>query len=210
MAPPAPGSVARPQSVSNAVKLMYAGAALGVVNMILTPMSTDGIRAQIEDAMAGQPNAMTPSQIDGFVTFAVIMSLVFGLIGVGLWLLMAWANGKGKNWARIVATVLFALSAVSFLTSLPQAGSAPLLVAVSGLTTLVGALAIYFLWRKDSSAWFRAQSAPRYAMWTPHGIPALQCGRPTSGSRGTSPPRASRRCRRRGPPSRQACWAARS
>jgi LPXTG-motif cell wall-anchored protein len=75
---------------------------------------------------------------------------------------MAWANGKGKNWARIVATVLFALSAVSFLTSLPQAGSAPLLVAVSGLTTLVGALAIYFLWRKDSSAWFQAQSAPRF------------------------------------------------
>lgn len=162
MTPPAPGSVARPQSVSNAVKLMYAGAALSVVSMILTPMSTDGIRSQIEDAMAGQPNAMTPEQIDGFVTFAVIMSLVFGLIGVGLWLLMAWANGKGKNWARIVATVLFALSAVSLLTSLPQIGSAPLLVAVSGITTVVGALAIYFLWRKDSSAWFQAQSAPRF------------------------------------------------
>jgi hypothetical protein len=162
MPPPAPGSVARPTSVSNAVKLMYAGAALGVVNMILTPMSTDGIRSQIEDAMAGQPNAMTPDQIDGFVTVVVAMSLVFGVLGVGLWLLMAWANGKGKNWARIVATVLFALSAVSFLMSLPQAGSAPLLVAVSGITTLVGALAIYFLWRKDSSAWFQAQSAPRF------------------------------------------------
>jgi hypothetical protein len=162
MPPPAPGSVARPTSVSNAVKLMYAGAALGVVNMILTPMSTDGIRSQIEDAMAGQPNAMTPDQIDGFVTVVVAMSLVFGVLGVGLWLLMAWANGKGKNWARIVATVLFALSAVSFLTSLPQIGAAPLLVAVSGISTVVGALAIFFLWRKDSSAWFQAQSAPRF------------------------------------------------
>src|SRR5512134_3956636 len=114
---------------------MYAGAALGVLSMILTPMSTDGIRSQIEDAMAGQPNAMTPGQIDGFVTFAVIMSLVFGLVGVGLWLLMAWANGRGKTWARIVATVLFALGAVSFLTSLPQIDSAPLLVAVSGVST---------------------------------------------------------------------------
>jgi hypothetical protein len=162
MTPPGPAGGARPASVSNAVKLMYAGAALSVVSMVLTPMSTDGIRSQIEDAMAGQPNAMTPDQIDGFVTFAVIVSLVFGLIGVGLWLLMAWANGKGKNWARIVATVLFALSAVSFLTSLPQIGSAPLLVAVSGVTTVVGALAIFFLWRKDASAWFRAQSAPRF------------------------------------------------
>lgn len=162
MTPPAPGSMARPQSVSNAVKLMYAGAALSVVTMILTPMSTDGIRAQIEDAMAGQPTALTPDQIDGFVAVAVVMSLVFGLVAVGLWLLMAWANGKGKSWARIVATVLFALSALSFLTSLPQIGSAPLLVGVSGVTTVVGALAIYFLWRKESSAWFRAQSAPRY------------------------------------------------
>ena len=160
--PPAPASLARPTSVSNAVKLMYAGAGLSVVSMILTPMSTDGIRSQIEDAMAGQQGALTPDQIDGFVTFAVIISLVFGLIGVGLWLLMAWANGKGKNWARIVATVLFALSAVSFLTSLPQIGTAPLLVAVSGVTTVVGALAIFFLWRKESSAWFQAQSAPRF------------------------------------------------
>ena len=61
-----------------------------------------------------------------------------------------------------MATVLFALGTLSFLTSLPQAGSAPLLVAVSGLSTLVGALAIYFLWRKESTAYVQAQSAPRY------------------------------------------------
>jgi len=160
--PPAPGTVARPQSVTNAVRLMYAGAALSVLSMILTPMSTDGIRTQIEDAMAGQPGAPSPDVIDGFVTFAVIMSMVVGLITVGLWLLMAWANGKGRNWARIMATVLFALGTLSFLTSLPQIGSAPLLVAVSGISTLVGALAIYFLWRKESTAYVRAQSAPRY------------------------------------------------
>jgi hypothetical protein len=27
---------------------------------------------------------------------------------------------------------------------------------------LVGGAAIFFLWRKESSAWFQAQSAPRY------------------------------------------------
>ena len=60
-----------------------------------------------------------------------------------------------------MATVLFALGTLSFLTSLPQAGSAPLLVAVSGLSTLVGAARIYFLWRKESTAYV-ATSAPRY------------------------------------------------
>jgi hypothetical protein len=61
-----------------------------------------------------------------------------------------------------VATVLFALNAVSLLTSLPQLGSAPLPVALSALTVLVGGAAVYFLWRKESSDWFQAQSAPRY------------------------------------------------
>jgi hypothetical protein len=141
---------------------MYAGAALSLVGLLLTPMTADAIRTQIEDAMAGQDATMTPSQIDGFVTFAIALGVVFGLLGVGLWLLMAWANGKGRSWARIVATVLFALNAVSLLTSLPQLGSAPLPVALSALTVLVGGAAVYFLWRKESSDWFRAQSAPRY------------------------------------------------
>ena len=162
MAPPPPQNVPRPQSVSNAVRLMYAGAALSLVGLLLTPMTADAIRTQIEDALEGQGTAMTQSQIDGFVTFAIAMGVVFGLLGVGLWLLMAWANGKGRSWARIVATVLFALNAVSLLTSLPQLGSAPLPVALSALTTLVGAAAVYFLWRKESTAWIQAQSAPRY------------------------------------------------
>jgi hypothetical protein len=164
-APPPPaahGSLPRPQAVSNAVRLMYAGAALSLIGLLLTPMTAGAIRTQIEDAMAGQDTAMTGAQIDGIVTFAIAMGVVFGLLGVGLWLLMARANGKGRSWARIVATVLFALNAVSLLTSLPQLGSAPLPVALSALTTLVGAAAVYFLWRKESSSWFQAQSAPRY------------------------------------------------
>lgn len=161
--PPAgPADLARPQAVTNAVRLMYAGAALSLVGLLLTPMTADAVRTQIEDAMAGQDAGLTPSQIDAIVTFAIAMGVVFGLLGVALWLLMAWANGRGRGWARIVATVLFALNAVSLLTSLPQLGSAPLPVALSALTVLVGGAAVYFLWRKESSAWFQAQSAPRY------------------------------------------------
>jgi hypothetical protein len=162
--PPPTGqtNLARPQSVTNAVRLMYAGAALSVVSLLLTPMSIDVIRTSMEDAMAGQQEGLTPEQIDPFVTVAVAMSMVFGLLGVGVWLLMAWTNGRGHSWARIVATVLFAINAVGLLASLPQVGVMPLAFAVSALTTLVGALAVSFLWRKESSDWFQAQSMPRY------------------------------------------------
>ncbi|MDF2091676.1 hypothetical protein P0Y31_04920 [Knoellia sp. 3-2P3] len=163
--PPLPAgqaNLARPQSATNAVRLMWAGAGLSVVSLLLTPASDDVMRRSIEDAMAGQPESLTPQQIDGFVTLGVAMGIVFGIIALALWLFMAWANGTGRSWARIVATVLFALNAVFLLASLPQVGAMPLAFAVSALTTLVGALAVYFLWRKDSSDWFEAQSMPRY------------------------------------------------
>jgi hypothetical protein len=165
MPPAAPGAqppAQRPGSIATAVKLMYAGAALSLLSAALTPTMGDGIRQQIEDAMANQDNPMTPDQIDGFVTVALGVGVVFALLGVGLWLLMAWANGKGRTWARIVATVLFGLNAVSFLSSLVQAGTAPLLTVVSLLTVLVGAGAVFLLWKKESSAYYQAQSAPRY------------------------------------------------
>jgi hypothetical protein len=163
--PPPPAgraNLARPQSATNAVRLMYAGAALAVVGLLLTPMNNEVIRSSMEEAMAGQEEGLTPEQVDGFVTVAMAMSIVFGVLGVGLWLLMAWANGRGRSWARIVATVLLALQAVGLLASLPQVGVMPLAFAGSALMTLVGALAVYFLWRKESSDWFEAQSMPRY------------------------------------------------
>jgi hypothetical protein len=152
----------RPGSVTAAVRLMWAGAALAVVSALLTPTMGDVMRTQIRDALATSGSSMTPSELDGIVTAILALALVFGLIGAGLWLLMAWLNGRGKSWARIVATVLFALGLISTLTGLPQAGAAPLLTILSLASAIVGGVAVFFLWRKDSSAWFQAQSAPRY------------------------------------------------
>jgi hypothetical protein len=164
--PPAAGAPQpagpRPSSVTTAVRLMWVGAALAVVSALLTPTMGDALRTQIRDALATSNASMSPSELDGLVTAVLAVALVFGLIGAGLWLLMAWLNGKGKNWARIVATVLFAFSLLSALSGLTRAGDAPLLTALSLASAIVGAVAVYFLWRKESSAWFQAQSAPRY------------------------------------------------
>jgi hypothetical protein len=164
--PPAAGAPQpagpRPSSVTTAVRLMWAGAALSVVSALLTPTMGDAMRTQIRDSLATSGASMTPSELDGLVTVVLAVALVFGLIGAGLWLLMAWLNGKGKNWARIAATVLFAFSLLSALSGLAQAGVAPLLSVLSVASAVVGGAAVFFLWRKESSAWFQAQSAPRY------------------------------------------------
>lgn len=159
--PASPAPAARPDSVSTAVRLMYAGAALSLVSVVLAPLSRDAVRRSIEDAVAGQDTVFTPEQIDGFVTFGIVTGILFGLLGVVLWLLMARANGQGRGWARIMATVLFALDVVSLLGSIPQVGAMPLAFSVQVLITVVGVVVVVLLWRKDSSAWFQARSVQR-------------------------------------------------
>ena len=38
------------------------------------------------------------------------LEIVLGLVAAALWLWMARANGHGRNWARILSTVLFGLA----------------------------------------------------------------------------------------------------
>jgi hypothetical protein len=116
----------------------------------------------MEEAMAGQPTPMTADQLDTIVTVIVAVSVVFGFIWAGVWLLMAWVIGKGKSWARIVATVLFALNLVSFLAGIAQGQATGVVLVVNLLTLLVGGFVVALLWRKDSSAYIAAASAPRY------------------------------------------------
>ena len=72
-----------------------------------------------------------------------------GVIGTALWLWMARANGQGKNWARILSSVLFAVDTLSLLAVL----NAPSLLGVlfTALIWLAGLSAIVLLWRKEST-----------------------------------------------------------
>ena len=49
---------------------------------------------------------ITESQISNTATGLIIYTILIGLISIGLWLWMAWANGRGKGWARTVAAAL--------------------------------------------------------------------------------------------------------
>ena len=81
-------------------------------------------------------------------------------IGIGLWLLMAWANKAGRTWARIVASVLFGLNTLFLLLGLARAHVSAS-IAFSLVVWLVGLGTIMLLWRKDSSEYFAAMSPRR-------------------------------------------------
>jgi hypothetical protein len=146
-----------PKSVLNAVKFMYAGAALSVVSFIVGLASIGSLKTAIEQA-SNKP--LTATQLHTAEVAGVAIIIVTGLIGVGLWLWMARMNQAGKSWARIVATVLFALNTLSVLTSVARP-SASVTKIFGVLVWIIGLGAIVLLWQRDSSDYITAQSRPR-------------------------------------------------
>ncbi|QGN58954.1 hypothetical protein [Nostocoides sp. HKS02] len=159
-APVAGAPVAQPASIAMAVKLMYVGAALSLVGLLSTFLMRGTIRDAVQKASDTSTTHLTSSQVDAAVGVAVGLGVVSGLVGVALWLWMAAANGKGRKWARILATIFFACSVLSTLGSLAQ--HPPVLSLVVSIISLVlGAYIIYLLYRPESTQYYAAQSAPR-------------------------------------------------
>jgi hypothetical protein len=85
----------------------------------------------------------------------ITLVILAGLALIGLWLWMARATSQGRNWARIVSTVLFGLATLELLSALEMIGKVGLANAFfTGLTWLSGLGAVWMLWRPASSAFF--------------------------------------------------------
>jgi len=144
---------AAPAPVLTAVKLMYAGAAVSTVSLIISLTDIGGSKSAIRKA---RPN-LTATQVNQLNTFIITLAVVSGLVGIGLWLWMARANGRGKSWARIVSTVLFCLATLDLVGVFGEPKTALSLIFPI-LTWLVGLGAVYLLWRPESTAFFKPQA----------------------------------------------------
>jgi hypothetical protein len=138
---------------------MWTGAGLALLSTIATVAVLSRIRTSLLNA-AIRNNSIarsqgktvpTMAQIHSFVNGYVLALIAFGIISVLLWGWMAWANGRGTSWARIVATVLFGLLTIWVLLSLTRANVSVIFIVVEWL---VGLGATLFLWRPDASEYF--------------------------------------------------------
>jgi hypothetical protein len=131
------------------MQFMYAGAALSVVNLVIGLADTSQFKSAIRSAYPHY----TQAQVNNAANAAIAAVVVVGLIGVGLWLWMAWANGRGRRWARNVSSALFSLNTLDLLLNLSQ--HAPLLSMLLGVVEWgVGLGAIINLWNRQSSEYF--------------------------------------------------------
>ena len=144
-----------PAPVLTAVKLMYAGAALSAVSLIISIISLADSIGHIKGAAHVQlmGHNVTAAHFRHLLPLIITLGIVSGLVFViapRLW--MAWANGRGRNWARILSTVLFGLATLNLTTVFRTPGirlgfgvTAPVPIAV--LTWLVGLAVVWLLWR---------------------------------------------------------------
>jgi len=150
--PEPPQRPAPPTSVQTAVRLMYAGAVISAISVILGLVTIGSLRHSLETKYP----SYTTAHINTLVDSSIVIIVIGGIIGVGLWLWMARMNFKGRNWARITGTVLFGINTVELLGLFSRSASA--VSAVFAIVTwLVGLGAVIMLWRRESSAYFKRE-----------------------------------------------------
>jgi hypothetical protein len=152
--PPEPPRLEQPSSVQNAVKFMYAGAALSTLGLIIGLVTIGSLKTAI---LSADPS-FTTSQVHAAEAVAIGSAIVGGLIAIGMWIWMAWANGRGKGWARVVATVLFAINTLDVLVSVARPHAVISLI-FSLLIWLAGLGATVLIWSKESRPFYNQRPA---------------------------------------------------
>ena len=152
---PEPSRPTAPQSVVRAVQIMYAGAAASLIGILIDLTTLSATKSRIE----ARNHSLTPAQVTSAEHVVIGALVVGGLIGAALWLWMAQSCKAGKSWARVVATVLFAIDTLDQVVgaALPSSGSVRLYAV---LIWLIGLAAVVLLWQRPSTEYFKG--APRY------------------------------------------------
>jgi hypothetical protein len=156
----APDDPGLPATMRKAVRFMLAGAAITAVFAVFEIVATIVDKNSID--INGKPP--TSSQLATAVIFLIISYAVYIL----LWVLMARFNRAGMKWARIVASVLFAISTFQLYETIDSLHGGQVITAadiifivITLASWAVGVGAIAMLWRPDSSAYFQAQTIRR-------------------------------------------------
>jgi hypothetical protein len=148
-----------PAAVRNAALVMYAGAVASVARVVVTFVAS----AATKTAIGHKYPQLSAGAINTVTHVAVIGGAVAALIDAVLFVWIARACLRGKNWARITATVCCALGLLDILTvSLNLgAGRTAANVIMSSVVAGIGLVSICLLWQRGPNAYFQRFRGPR-------------------------------------------------
>jgi len=142
----------RPRTVRAAVKLMLAGAAAELAAMITVVMTSGAVRAAVA--------ARYPAAVHAVLVHQITM-LVGTPIAIGVWLWLAWANGRGEDWARMISGASFGLLTLAVLSSLSQhaATFAPATMIAATIIWAIGLVSLALIFTPAAGRYYRPQTA---------------------------------------------------
>ena len=149
-----------PVTMRKAIRFMLLGAAVTAVFAVFDVIATVVSKNSID--INGKP--ITSSELATDIIFIIVSYVIYIL----LWILMARFNRAGMKWARIVSSVLFAISTWQLYQTIDSlhggeviTGPDIVFIVLTIGTWAAGVGAIAMLWRPESTAYFNARSASR-------------------------------------------------
>ncbi|MFE4950054.1 hypothetical protein ACFQ9V_08085 [Leifsonia sp. NPDC056665] len=156
--PPVAAPTRIPTTVNTAFWLYIASAVLSVIGGIVTIATASTGRAAIIRQLQSSNVNLHGQNIDTLANAAVGVAIGLSVVTLIFWaivfVLFAFFMRRGANWARIVLTVLTAVSLLNIRPGFPF-----------GLIQVIASIvAVILIWLRPSSAWFaaiKASKAPR-------------------------------------------------
>lgn len=162
---PAPGgrpsSPRAPGTITVAVRLMRIGAVLSALSVVLTIVTFSSFKDDIAAQLNSSNITVSQAEIDTAVAVGISFVVFIGLVGVGLWLWMAWKNGEGRAWARVVASVLGGLNLVFTFFGFVGGQYMGTTLVLQAATLVIAIGALFLLWRPESTAYYEDVTAHR-------------------------------------------------
>lgn len=154
----------KPPGTVTGAMIIYVLQVLFSIIAVFMVVNSDIWKQALNDATSSQTD-LGGASVDTVINTAKTLTIVIGVVLAGLILMFAFFMWGGRNWARVVLTVLSALSILSALTS--AAGAVTGSVTINGRTYEAGSnwsswvslvlaiLAIVLMYLPQSNLYFR-------------------------------------------------------
>jgi hypothetical protein len=142
----------RPRTVRAAVTLMLAGAAAELAALITIVVTASSVHAAVA---ARYPAAAQASTVHYVFVLAGVP------VAIGMWLWLAWANGRGQDWARMVSAACFGLASLVMVGNLSEhaATYAPADTIAAAIVWAIGLVSVALIFTPAAWRYYRPQPA---------------------------------------------------
>jgi len=149
-----PGRSSPPRAVTRAVRLMRVGAATEIAGLVIALATA----SSVQSALVRQHVTF----LNGHWHNLLLLIELAVPMPFGLWLWLAWANGRGHRWARSAFAGVFGMYTLIVLGKLAAgaASYAPADLLVVGVQWLIGLAVVLLLFSRSAGTFYRHQSMP--------------------------------------------------